>query len=207
MSLTYLQARTQIRTATAHDVDAQVSDTQLDSWLDQEVAQLRRMLISVAPTLYQRTAPTQTPAVNSWFDLAIVSPAVERVWRFERLYGSTYIQVPVSDEASPEADFLNYRETTNAGSPILLLAPSREALGGTYRLIYHPVPAASTVEVPTGCEDVVIQRVAGRVAMRLFDDPAPFFALADRVWTEQRRALRRRYGAQPQPGLRLTKGW
>lgn len=207
MAITYAAARTQIRTATAHDVDTQASDAQLDSWLDQEVAQLRRALISVAPGLYQRVAATQLPTVNAWFDLSIVSPAFERVWRFERLYGSTYLDVPVADESSPDAGFLTYRETTDSGTPILRLSPSTEALNATYRLTYHPKPTAASVEVPEGLEDVAVQKVAARVAMRLFDDPAPYLALADRVWLEQRKYLRKRYGAQPQPGLRLTKGW
>lgn len=206
MPLSFADARTRVRAVTAHDTDTQITDSQLDAWLTDETARVRRDLIAVAPQLYQKLSDTFPLTITPYLDLSAITD-FERVWRVDVLDGSTWRDVPVSDEASPELGDLTYRETTAGGIPALLFSPSTAALGNSFRVAYHAAPAASSVEVPSGMEDAVLMRVAAKVAMRCFDDPRAFNEEADRVWATQRRAVRRRYGAQPQPGLRLTKGW
>lgn len=210
MSLSYADARTQLRTVTAHDSDTQITDAQINSWFDQEVARVRRDLRLVAPQLYQVLSGTTTlTSVVPFVDLTAFTPAFESVWRVEMQSGSVWVDVPVSDEFEPDGGDLVYREHSIDGTwpDRLTFSPDSLAAGAVVRVAYHCVPTANTVDVPSGFEDVVIMRTAAKVALRCFDDPGNFIALADRTWESQRKAIRRRYGAQPQPGLRLTKGW
>ncbi len=201
-------ARTAIRASTDHDSDTQVTDAQLTAWLDLEYKNLRRVLAQIAPSLYATADSSQVIAAGST-TLALPTN-YERLVRLEQQFGSNWFPVLISDELTPHYGELNAREEGAAFqlSPVSL-AP------GTYRFIYVALPAtlvnvtddSTALAVPSGCEDVILERVAARVRERFDEDPSAHLARADRVWREQKSALRRRYGKHAVPGLRPVRRW
>ena len=195
--MTVTQARTAIRASTNHDADTQVTDAQLDVKIDQEFQRLRRALGAYVPALFESTsAPTITAGNNT-----IAKPATfERVRRLERLIsGALYYPVPVVDmlNANQETQLVFYEQ----GSNLVLMPISRAE--GTYRLTFVTKPAAgyTTFDVPEGCEDVIIERVAAWVRQRHDEDPGYHLRAAAEMWKEQRSVLLRRYGLHPSVAL------
>lgn len=196
-------AITAIRTATAHDGDTQVTDTQLGVWIDLEVTRLRREVNSIAPGLYSDTTATQAlTSSDPDFDL----PAdFERLIRFERLEGTRYVGVDVADELHPDLSCLRGARLEDG---VIRVFPAEDA-AGTYRLVYcttHTLTSDYTLTVPGGCEDIIVERVSARVRVRLNEDPTPHQVEAARIWAEQKTAIRRRYGAHSTGGLVRTGG-
>ena len=205
--MTRAEARTAIQ-ASYENVGGAPSTAELNAWLDIEHKLFRRELSRSVPSLYTTTSSTQAlTAADPDFDL----PAdFDRVVRFERLYGDTYLPVDVSDGLSPHAGDLTFREEGTT----LKAAPSAQ-VAGTYRLVYVQTPGELSAEsstngvllVPPGCEDVILERVSARARAKLQEDPTPHLQRAADVWTQQRRVLMSRYGRHGQPGLRVVRGW
>lgn len=204
-------AITAIRTSTGHDSDTQVTDTQLGVWIDQIYPEFRREILDVAPSLYTAVAATQDlTTTDPDFDL----PAdFERVSTLQVLCGVDYLGVPPVSDVSPDFGGLCWRE--EAG--VLRLAPATSCTG-TYRLAYNKAPTLTgdyTIEVPTGCELVIVERVAAMVRVRFNEDPTPHLATADRIWhgapgmpgSGQKTAIRRRFGGHTQGGFVQTRAW
>jgi hypothetical protein len=202
---------TMVRAQTGHDSDTQVTQAQIYAWLLLDYPAFRREIIDVAPSLYTAVATVQVlTAADPDFDL----PAdFERVNMFEVLVGADYIDVPVA--GGPGADFrgISYRE--EAG--VLRVAPSGSA-PGTYKLTYNKAPTLTsdyTIEVPAGCELVIVERLCARVRGRFNEDPSPHIAEANRIWhgvpgvpgSGQKTAIRRRYGGHTQSAFVQTRGW
>lgn len=195
--------RTAVRTDTAHDNDTQVTDAQIDVFIDLEYRRVRRDLTWVTPTLYL-TTETSFALTSSAFTHAIPSD-FDRIYRVERQDGTRWFPIDVASEPDATVPMtLSFREEgTN-----LIFSPA-ELVAGTYRLTYHvkPVAGYSTIDVPDGLEDVVIHRTAAQVRIRFNEDPSPHERKAEAAWTEALKNLRRRYGAHPQPGIRRVRGW
>src|SRR3954470_13772917 len=121
---------TLVRSTIGHDTDTQVTDTQINAWIDQVFPDFRREILAVAPSLYTAVAATQQLTTSDPdFDL----PAdFERVNRFEILSGLRYYGVPVAVTVSADSQGLTYRE--EAG--VLRVAPADSA-AGTYKLTYN----------------------------------------------------------------------
>lgn len=209
--MTKAQLLTLVRTTIGHDTDTQVTDTQINTWIDQVYPEFRREILGVAPSLYTAVAATQVlTTTDADFDL----PAdFERVNRFEVLVGNDYLGVPVADSHSADFSTLSYRE--EAG--VLRVAPSTSA-AGTYKLTYNKAPSLTgdyLVEVPTGLELVIAERVAGHIRPRFNEGAEQHQAAADRIWhgvpgipgSGQKTYIRRRYGGHTQSGLARTRGW
>lgn len=198
--------------STSHDTDdgtsdGQVTEDQITNWLNQRYIQVRRLLTDVAPTLYTVTAPSVTLTTTA---TTIALPDdYETVARLERQVlanPTTWRPVDVSDHHRPDQGTLNYREEEG----VLKLAPAA-LVPGTYRLIYIASPTLLTegsqsFELPRGLEDHLVEWVAGRVRTRGEEDGGPHFQLAEKIWNEQKRSLRRRY-QQPVPAMRRVYGW
>jgi hypothetical protein len=201
------EARTAIR-STYEDVAGAPTDSELNVWLDLEQKLFRRELTIAAPTLYQKVDATQTIA-NGAETLALPSD-YDSLIRVERLDGVTWLPVDVSDALTTQIGAVAVREEGAA----IKIGPTLIS-GASYRLIYNPVPASlastnspdETLAIPVGCEDILIERVAARARVKLEEDPSPHLTRAAAVWNEQKRALRRRYGRMPVPGLRSLRRW
>jgi hypothetical protein len=198
--MTVAEALVAIRASTLHDADTQVTDAQLTVKLDQEFRRLRRQLAAHVPSLFEATATATITAGNN----TIAKPATfERVRLLERLIASArYYVVPLMDRLNAnQSGTLNFYEQA---ANIVIQPP--EAAPGDYRLTFQTKPATgyTSFDVPEGLEDVFIERCAAWVRVRHEEDPTPHIALANDVWTEQRRVLKKRYGAHPVPGLQRT---
>lgn len=199
------QARVAIRASTDHDDDTQVTDAQLDVWLEQEHKAFRRQLAMVAPTLYATTDDEQE--LESDDELLTKPVNFEQLIRIEKKYGTEWYPVEASDDLSPHIGGLTFREEGD----FFKLAPAA-LVAGTYRIVHSFAPDdldddSDTLEVPPGCEDIILERVCARVRERLDSDPTPHLQRAKRLWDEQRPIIRRRHGKHAKPGLRLVRRW
>lgn len=207
--MTLDEARTAIRALTDHDGenDDQVTDDQLDIWINLEHAMIRRRLAHIAPSLYEATDDEQT--LDSDDEGLLDLPAdFDSLVRVEQQIGSDWYPISVADGLQPHVSPLNVREEYDG----LRLAPVSLAIG-TFRIVYKQAAAieladdADDLEVPDGFEDIIIEKCAARVRTKDADDPSPHFIRAQEVWNELKGPLRRRYGNHSVPGLRIVRGW
>jgi hypothetical protein len=201
--LTVVQARAAIRSATMHDNDQQTTDAQLDVIIDQEYRRLRRAIATVAPELYQSTAST---ALTVGQDSIALAADADQVFLVERLVGtSTYYPVPMAERlnASTPSDLRWYQRNAS-----VILAPV-EGAAGTYRLTYQTAPATgyTSLDVPAGLEDVIIERCSGWVRQRHDEDPGYHIRRAEEIWKMQKRYLIRNHGPHPVPGLMRARSY
>lgn len=184
-------AITAVRTATAHDVDTQVTNAQITFWLDKEYRRVRRWLSTFMPELYETTAPLFTLAgVQS--GVTIAKPVdYERIVRLEaQWYQASWYPLAV-------------RPQLNAGSGLPV------DVSGTYRLVYvtQPVDGYTTLDVPVGCEDLIIQPVAALVRQRHGESPKFHLDMAAQLKKDLRADLAMRYGAHGRSALQQTCNW
>ena len=207
MSMSLATMRAQVRRRTSHDADLQVEDAaDIDVAIDGEYKRLRRLLINTAPRLYLITEGSFTLSGSS--DTHALPSDFERVWRFERQEAGRWFPVPVATEPDASQPVFSGRRSFRVEAANLIVSPVALA-PGTYRLTYHPgiVAGYTTVTVPDGLEEIIINRAAALLMPREMGDVAEFTRIADRVWAEQRPALRRAYGAHPVSGLRVVRGY
>lgn len=208
--MTRAEARTAIRASTDHDSDTQVTDAQLNVWIDIFHQLVRREINLIVPQLYSAVASEQT-LTGSTESMTMPSDYGGLV-RVEQQIGSDWYQVPIADELNPHISTLSVREEANT----LKLAPKALAVG-VFRVIYLVEPATLSADsgtggvllVPKGIELVICEAVSAFVRNRDNDDPS--FSLSHgpvgALWKMQKTALRRRYGKAATPGLRLTRHW
>lgn len=201
-------ARTLIRANTDHEgaSDTQVTDTQLDTWLDIEHKLLCREVAFIAPSLYTQLDDEQELDAG---DGALEFPDdFERLVRLERQAGASWYPIDISDSLSPHTGSgLTVREEEEG----LQVSPA-ESCAGTYRIVYLRRPLTlddddEEFDLPPGCEDILCERVCARARIKLDEDPTPHQSRADSAWVKQKQALRRRYGRGAEPGMRLTRRW
>jgi hypothetical protein len=196
--VTFAEAITAVRTATRYDTasPSPVTDAQVTVWLNSEMHRFRRQLNAEVPQLYRATSSNLTIAAGAQ---TLTKPAgFEALVRVERLVGATWVNVEPANPVDQELGNLGFEEVGGT----YLIWPSASA-PGTYRLVYNAAANSGTLEVPDGMEDVVVERVCGRVKERLAPGEAQMhFAIADRIWTEQLPLLRRRLGRNIPSGFR-----
>jgi hypothetical protein len=176
--MTPAAATTAVRSATAHDADTQVTDTQIAAELDREYRRVRRWLSSFLPELYQKVASFTIASPTN----ALTKPDdFERVTRLEQMFSQGYYQP------------LTVRAQLHASQGI-----ARDC-SGTYRLTYvaRPVDGYTAYDVPEGAEDILISLVAAWVKQRHEEDPTYFMQRAAQLKDEIRSSLVMRYGAHP----------
>lgn len=195
-------ALTEIKASTGHDSDDQAPDARINQRIDWEYRRLRRELIKYAPTLYVAVHTEQTLTTSdTTYDLP---SDFERIKRFERQYGSIWQPVYTNDGLHIHTSPLSFREEVGA----IQVSPTVDA-PGTYRLVYWQAPSLTgdyTILVPEGLEEVIVERVAAWVRVRMEEDPAPHQQMADRIWNSQKGDLMRRYGEHPVGGLKRVRG-
>lgn len=214
-------AITHIRNRTGHDVDGQVNDsTMLLPWVEQEARRVRRELSLKVPQPFTKLSPIITVLSGEVIELTSVSDQFERLVQVDKrtsgnvasstLPGNTWCELPVYEDNSP---WLGYREE----GAYMRFYPESLA-PGSYRVRYivgldpaaftvntnlNGTPSESVVGLPQGMEEVVIERVCAIVATRVpGDDPGPHRAEAERIWSAELSAFRRRYGSSPKPGFK-----
>jgi hypothetical protein len=208
--VTRAEARTAIRAVTDHDADTQVTDAQLNVWIDIFHQLVRRELNLIVPQLYTATGTSQT--LTGATESMTMPSDYGGLVRVEQQVGSDWFPIEIADELNPHIGVLSVREEGG----VLKLAPMSLAVG-TFRIVYLQEPATLSAEsgtggvllVPKGVELVICEAVAAMVRNRDNDDPG--FNLSQgptgAIWKMQKTALRRRYGKAATPGLRLTRHW
>lgn len=205
-------AITNIKTATSHDSDSQVSGDQYLAMLQLEQDRVRAKLSAAVKNLYTTTAAFTLTSVQD----TIAKPAAFlSLVRLEKLEGANYYAVDPGDglDTSGMTNGLSFREE----AANFILSPVGTA-AGTYRLTYvtkgatltstlTTVPGAdSSLDVPPECEDLVCERVCIRVRERCYEDPSSHVKRADDLWKEVLPVVKKRYGKHPEPGLRRVRG-
>jgi hypothetical protein len=199
--VTKADAITAVRTATRFDTasPSPVTDTQVGVWMDQESARVRRLLNVAVPALYKATSSNLPILAGAQ---TLTKPAgFEKLVRIEVLTGDRWETVEPASDTNPSFDYcLGFEEVGNT----YLIWPLASA-PGTYRMVYSTAITSgyTTLEVPDGLEDVIIERVCARVKERLQPGEAGMhFDVADRIWAEQLPLLRMRYGRTNRSGFR-----
>lgn len=126
-------AITNVRTATSHDLDDQVSLAQYVAFVQSEQDRMRLRLSSAVRTLYNNTySPASYVLAGAAVTLAKPSDFLAMV-RMEKLFGSTYFPVWVADglDTSGLRSGLEFREEGDN----YIVEPA-DAAPGTYRLTY-----------------------------------------------------------------------
>jgi hypothetical protein len=205
-TMTLAEAITAVRASSGHDNDTQVTDAQITARLDREYRRTVRWLLSFAPSLgTTETVATLAAGVSTYAKSSLTR--FDKLVRIEKqLDGGDYYPIDVTDDLN-----------VNCPSKLIVyelpasfeFRPAANA-PGTYRIAWCAMPASpltSLAALPTGCEDIPIERVAAWVRQR-HDERAETKWHEDearRIEVEQRRMLIRRYGVHPKPGLIITR--
>lgn len=203
MPVTVTQAIADIRAVTAHDApDTSVGDPQITVWIDQElrslmreVADVARELLSTVSTFTIATIATPTTAKPANFGSVVL---------LEKL-ATRYYPIPRADDYN-NANALNVAWTENETT--LEICPAELSVG-SYRLEYVRQPAAgyTSLDLPDGCEKILIQRVAALVCLRFSDDPAPYLRMAQAYRDQIFPVLSKRTGMHARSGLISERRW
>ena len=190
--MTPAAAITAVRSATAHDADQQVTDTQLTAELDREYRRVRRWLSSFLPELYQKQSANirLSGTVDGTANIITKPDDFERLVRLEQQFSQGFWQP------------MNPRPLLHASEGV------PRDITGTYRLTYvaRPVDGYTAFDVPEGCEDVIIAAVAAWVRQRHDEDVTYWMNRAAQLKDEVRAALSMRYGAHPRCLMSSTYG-
>jgi hypothetical protein len=199
--VTVAELITAVRTATRFDIasPSPVTDTMVTVWVDQEHKRFRRELNVAVPALYKATSSEATIAAGAQ---TLTKPNdFEKLVRIERKVAERWETIePAPDTNGGFACYLGFEEV---GATYLIWPLA--AAAGTYRIVYSKTVTAgyTSIEVPDGFEDVLIERVSGRVKERLQPSEAQMhFQIADRIWQQQMPLLRLRYGRNSRSGFR-----
>lgn len=193
---TWSEVETNVRALTNHDSDTQVTTAQLLLWCNLEYTRLRRILGDEVPGLY---LGTELFTITSGNTRVIAATDFSKVYRLESSYAPStqYRPLDVASRQDPEGSTaLSFLE--NGGT--LEIYPSPSAVG-SYRLTYVKKPVAlvnpgDTVALPDELVDVLAQRLAARVKLRLPDTShAPHLDWAEAAMREALSFLKRRYGS------------
>ena len=189
--MTVAEAITAVRSATAHDADQQVTDTQIQNELDREYKRVRRRIAMFAPSMYQKVQDNiQVPSVAPGVPANCVAKPddFERVLTFDRQLGNQ-IYAPLT--MMPQLNAQSGR---------------KQDVSGIYRLTYimRPIDGYTTFDVPEGAEDIITQAVCGWVRQRHNEDPTWHMNRADKLFDELRSNYVMRYGMHPRSLLQVT---
>jgi hypothetical protein len=180
-----------VRTATAHDVDTQITDPQITAWIDKAYRRTRRWLSTFMPEFYA------VEFLPPFLSGAQSGATIAKPDDYERLIRMDY-QYP-NNNWYP----LSMRSVLNQKTGIIV------DVSGQYRITYtrRPVDGYTTIDVPEGCEDIITEMVAARVRNRHDEDTSWHVGLVAQLRKEAMADLRMRYGAHPRSCLQITQGW
>lgn len=198
-ALTVAEARTRVLEAIGRvDGDEQCPAAAIDRRIDTVFRRLRRRLAFEFPSLYEAVSTAQT----------ITDDEVDKPDNFEALRvlekqdGSSWVPLGVLPSLNREDSLdLAFYEL---GS-VFKITPTADA-PGTYRMFYTTAPAAgyTTMDLPLGLEDIVIEETAAWACSRHNEDPSFHQAEARRIWDEQYMPLWNRYGSHSASGMNLA---
>lgn len=200
-----------VKYETSHKDDDQLPDAFLDLIVPPLYIAFRRLIVQTANKLYSAYS---TPAVLTSAATSIALPAdFEQVIRVEKLEGTQYMPVDKADDLNPEdSDPRAWDEQEG-----LIRVYPASAAAGTYRMLYNKKPDVTgtyTVEVPEGCEVVLMHEICKAVRPRFNEDVKQHVDAIRDLWTGGPKGagqglmtqIRRRYGNHPVPGFRSTQG-
>lgn len=206
--------------------------TQLLPVLAQEYRRLRRWLCVHAPSLCEAMGTAVVAAVGATYyatmtiDGVAAAPVAmtamdlipksimtdfERIVKVEKdLGGGNYGPIRVGDGLNDGSSW--YRPGSSAYIILreqptrFVISPDSQAVG-TWRLTWlkgatGTITSATALDLPSGLEDVVINRGAEFVSIRHDPERAAYFKnRAEAILKEQKPLLTQRYGAMPEPGI------
>jgi hypothetical protein len=203
VALTLAQGRDRAKAATRHRVDTRITNDDWDAYLNQACRQVRNWLSEKVPSLYLATS-TSIVVTDDDPEIALESSSYNfgNVWRVERLYDDRWRPISRAGETSPNesihGDF-NFR----VEHLCLVIGPDTVDVSGTYRVLYHPIPAVvsegtSYLQVPALAELPVLHLACSLSAIQDFGpDHAhvkAFRDLAKEDFADGLPALQRRHG-------------
>ena len=183
-----LDAVDAVRASTAHDNDDQTTTLQIQEWIDRAYTRTRRWLSTFMPEYY--AAEYLPPALVGAIGGALLPKPddYERLIRIERQYPAGY-WYPLT---------MRTVLTQKVGMAI--------DVSGQYRITYSkcPVDGYQYIDVPEGCEDIVIEEAAALVRNRHDEDPSFHLGRVVQLKREAMADLRMRYGAHPRSCLQVN---
>lgn len=189
--MTLANAITAVRSATGHDVDNQVTNAQIQAWIDRAYTRTRRWLSTFMPEFF--SASYLPPAlVGALGGATIAKPDdYERLIRIDRQFPNN-IWYPLA-----------MRGVLNQQSGIQM------DVSGQYRITYckRPIDGYTTLDVPEGCEDIIIEFVCAQVRNRHDEDSAWHMGLVAQLRKEAMADLRMRYGAHGRSCLQFSQNY
>ena len=188
-----LDAVDAVKASTAHDNDDQTTVLQIQEWIDRSYTRTRRWVSTFMPEYYSAEF-LPPPLVGAQGGATIAKPDdYERLIRIERQYPSG----------------------NNSWYPLVMRSVLSQKAGipvdvsGQYRITYIkcPVDGYQYLDVPEGCEDIILEEVAARVRNRHDEDPSFSQGVVAQLKREAMADLRMRYGSHGRSCLQLTHGW
>jgi hypothetical protein len=197
VALTLIQARNKVRQKTRHVNDTtRVTDTLLNSILNEKYKELRTELQEIAPSFGLCTKEVTLTATGNQIGLTDVDPPFERMYKLEKLDRcGDYREVKRADAVQPYRHAGACVAWEKRGSCIWLHPEGK--VSGTFRVFYYGTPNdltddASLFAIPVPLESVLIYRACAEVNITRGDDPGAFEkkaeqrleAVRDIVWLE-----------------------
>lgn len=179
VSKTLLQLRDDVKATSNHDSDAQVSDAQMNTWINGAIRDLWATYVKLGKDELTAFSSSFTIASGNTKDLATVAGDFLELRAVQQLIGSKWQRVPKwRFRTMDDVAALSYRLT---GASTLVIMPDDQATSKTYRILYLPIPTAlsidgNTVVLPWGGDRYVVEDVAARVRARHEEDPGPHLA-------------------------------
>lgn len=191
-----------VRSGTAHDNDAQTTDTQIQAQLHRSLQMLRRRLSAAFPSIFEKV--TSELVVASGANTITKPVDCEHVTVLERKNAAgawDFIDVNPSLNRSMAATVSFYER-----DGVLVIEPAYLA-AGTYRIHYSGalLDGYTTIDLPAGLEEIIIEEVCAWVRQRHEEDPSYHMARAKMVWDENWMPLKKRYGAHGRSALQITR--
>lgn len=191
-----------IRSGTAHDNDTQTTDTQITGQLDRSLKRLRRRLSAAFPSIFETVSASIVVAAGA----STITKPVD----------CEHVTVLEKQNASGYWDFLDVNSSLNRSAAATLSFYERDGsiildpaylAAGTYRIHYSQalVDGYTSIDLPAGLEEIVIEEVCAWVRQRHEEDPSYHLMRARQVWDENWMPLKKRYGAHGRSSLQITR--
>jgi hypothetical protein len=199
--ITVAEATTRVLEAIGRvDDDEQCPATAIERRIDTVYRRLRRRLAAEFSSMYEALSDSDT-ITDDELDKPDDCEIVQLV---QKQNGSSWETLGVLPSLNrDDCSELSYFEMGD----VLKIRPV-ESAPGTYRMYYTTAveDGYTTLDVPAGLEDIVIEEVAAWASARHNEDAAYHRKEADRIWDEQYMALWNRYGANARSGLNMSGG-
>jgi len=176
--------------------DTACPSSAITSRLDAEYRRLRRRVAAEFPTIYEKTSTSETLTTGVY----LTRPTDCEIIRvLEKQSGNSWVPISV-------APSLNRNEWGSISFYVqgekVYIVPTSVA-PGTYRFHYTEEPASgyTSMYLPAGLEDIVIEETAAWARVRHEEDPAPHKMAARQLWDDAYMGLWQAYGSHGRSGL------